>query len=149
MKNLFKFLSVLMVFVGSLAFGQSQKEPSLTDVHFSNPSAMGKIGIKIHLQFGRVSLDCKGFGFCGGTIDVELSLKNGTGAEGYIVKTDDGQFLKFDLESPLDQSKFNTNLVIERDIEVNENGNHYIVLSGTYRLVFTDNRFGSYLISLK
>ncbi|QOW10685.1 hypothetical protein Q73A0000_10015 [Kaistella flava (ex Peng et al. 2021)] len=151
MKKLVAIFSLCMLVFSSFAFGQSEKkaELSASDVSFSSPPTSSLVEIKIHLVIGRVSKGCLGFGFCGGTADAEVNLKNANSAEGYLENTKNGNYFRFDLATAIDTSKFDSTLYIDKDITIVQDGSKYTLLAGAYTPKFGNNKNGSYYITLK
>ncbi|UOE40596.1 hypothetical protein MTP09_11900 [Chryseobacterium suipulveris] len=147
MKTMIKFFAVLMVFVGSFAFGQksTKLEPTAKDVKFADaPSS--KIGIKIHWVIGRTSKDCGGFGFCKGSyVDIDVSFRQST-ATGYLIEDSNQSYYRFDLAQTIDTTRFDNTLHVDNDIPVEMDGRTYTLKAGAYKPSFDSNIYGSYII---
>lgn len=131
-------------------------EPNFTDVQFASVSSTtSRIGISISLTFGRASKACAGFGIC--KADVNITLKQASSGntlpankiEGYVVENSNGDYLRLDLASLIDTTKFDTAFYVDNDIEVVINGAKRYLAKGVYYPLFDSNKNGSYYITLK
>ncbi|MBS1914493.1 MAG: T9SS type A sorting domain-containing protein [Bacteroidetes bacterium] len=102
-----------------------------------------RIGITINVDIGRKSRDCKGFGICSITIEIDIDLSSRVPA----VSTLNGNTLHLDFASKLPEQ--GDALVIDEPITVDSataralGAAGLVVLPGTYRVDYTRNPNGS------